>query len=106
MIKRSNQMDNKIRYSLTNYKKETSINYNEAEKIAYIYTCRESLIRKLDKLCKEYPEHFKMTNKDEHSKTYEISKKYVSIRTPRILSEKQIEQCKKLGELRRNKPRG
>ena len=79
---------------LTNYERETIITYNEADKTAQVYTCNNALIRKLDNLCAESKE-FLIVREDEYSKTYELPKKYVSIRAPYKMSE---EQRKKLSE--------
>ena len=72
---------------LTKYEKETIINFNQEETMASIYTCDESIIRQLDKLVKKDP-RITLDAKDEHSKTYIVSKKAIKIRLPRILSEK------------------
>ena len=77
---------------LSNLEKETGINFNEAESFAIIYTAKDSLKKKLDKLCKSHPDDFQkqhFTGDNNGIKSYHIPKKYVSIRTPRVLSEKQ-----------------
>lgn len=72
--------------NISGYERETIINYNNEEKVAQVYTCNESLQRKLDKLCEEYPE-CTCINFDEYSKTYIVPKKWVKIRPPRKMSE-------------------
>ena len=77
---------------LSNLEKETGINFNEAESFAIIYTAKDSLKKKLDMLCKLYPDDFQeqhSTRDNNGIKSYHIPKKYISIRTPRVLSEKQ-----------------
>ena len=76
---------------LSNLEKETGINFNEAESFAIVYTANDSLKKKLDMLCKLYPDFQKQhfTGDKGAVKSYHIPKKYVSIRIPRVLSEKQ-----------------
>ena len=80
--------------NLTKYEKETVIRYNDEEKIAYIYTTNKTLTARLDKLCKKYPDSFKLVATDEVSKKYEIDKKRVSITSPRIYTEEQKEEMR------------
>jgi hypothetical protein len=74
---------------LTNEEKETTINYNDAEKEARIYTCNAALMRKLDRLCTEYPDLYKLVKQDEYSKWYIIPKKYIRIGKPVAMSDEQ-----------------
>jgi len=77
---------------LSNLEKETGINFNEAESFAIVYTANDSLKKKLDMLCKSHPDNFQkqhFTGDKGAVKSYHIPKKYVLIRTPRVLSEKQ-----------------
>jgi hypothetical protein len=81
--------------NITNYERETIINYNDEEKEASVYTLNKSLIRRLDGLCQKNPDIFKCTKtQSDGSKEYEFPKKYVSIRAPKILSEEQKLKCK------------
>ena len=41
-------------YNLTKQERETVIVFNEAEKTAEVYTCSQSMIRKMDALVAEY----------------------------------------------------
>jgi len=84
-------------YKLTNYERETIINFNEAEKMASIYTCNKVLIRKLNGFCKKRPDLFKLDEVDLPSKTYIFPKSLVSIRCPKILTEAQKERLRKMG---------
>ena len=68
---------------MTNYEKETIINYNEEEKTANVYTCRKSLMRKLDLLCEKYPDNYQLIKSDQYSKTYTVNKRLINIRIPR-----------------------
>lgn len=74
---------------MTKYEKETIINYNEESNKAIVYTCSQITIRKLDKLCEQFPDYYKILKKDKDSKTYEMPKKLHQFRKPRILTEEQ-----------------
>lgn len=81
--------------ALSNYEKETTINYNDAEKSAECYTCNKALMNKLDKLCILHHDNFKLLAQDKHSKTYFIAnKKLISIRTPKIYTEEQLTELR------------
>jgi hypothetical protein len=67
---------------LSRYEKETTITFNDEEKIAYVYTCNKSQIKKLDKYCVDYSDQYKLYRQDEYSKTYTVSKKYIRIGRP------------------------
>jgi len=79
-------------YVLSNYERETIINYNDGDNLGSVYTCNKALMRKLDKYCKQRPDIYKLVEKDEVSKTYEFPKKLVKFRLPRILSKKEKER--------------
>jgi hypothetical protein len=64
------------------YEKETTITFNNEEKIAYVYTCNDVWVRRLDGYCKEYPDQYKLYRQDEYSKTYTVPKKYIKIGKP------------------------
>lgn len=74
---------------MTNYERETIINYNDEEKEATVYTCNKALMARMARLSKKHPDIFKLVAQDEYSKTYSFPKKYASIRNPRIMSEEQ-----------------
>lgn len=67
---------------MTDYERETVINYNDGEDTATVYTCCKKLISKLDRLTKKYPEVCKLKRQDIYSKTYSLSKQLVKIETP------------------------
>jgi hypothetical protein len=81
-------------YKLTKYEKETLINMNDLDRMAEMYTRQGKMIKKLDKLCKKYPDDFKCIDHDEYSKTYEFDKKYVSVRAPRTISDEHKEKLR------------
>lgn len=84
--------------NISNYERETIINYNNGEKVAQVYTCNEFLQKKLNKLCEEYSECM-CINSDEYSKTYIVPKKWIKVRPPKKLSEETKQQ---LSERARN----
>jgi hypothetical protein len=70
---------------LSNLEKETIITFNAAENHAEIYTCEPKWINKMDKLCEQHPQSFKLYKQDEFSKTYlAASKNAISIKVPRL----------------------
>jgi hypothetical protein len=83
-----------IDYKLTYEEQETSVNISAADKIASIYTCIPAHIRKLDKLCEKYPDHYKLETQDQYSRTYLVPKKLIRFCSPaakKILTEEQKE---------------
>ncbi len=63
--------------------RETTITFNEVEDTASIWTASEPMYRKLKKL------GFYPVEDRDRSATFEIPKKCISVRKPKILSEKQ-----------------
>lgn len=83
---------------LTLAERETIINYNQEGKRANVYTCDPVLIRKLDKIIIAGNAGIELESEDIYSKSYTVPKKWVKIRPPKVLSEKQLEVLKKLHE--------
>jgi hypothetical protein len=75
-------------YTLNQYERETIISFNDGEDNASFYTCNKAWQRKLDKLCSQN-KGVTLEREDEHSKWYTIPKKWIKVRIPRQLSEKQ-----------------
>lgn len=73
---------------VTGYEQETIINYNNAEKTASIFTYDKSLIRKIDEKLSDYPE-VKVIRRDDGCVEYELPKKWIRVRFPRLLSDEQ-----------------
>lgn len=95
-----------MNYKLTRYESETNITLNNLEQKATLYTCQRIMIKRLDRLCKKYPEYFKLIRQDEYSKTYEFDKKFVFIKQPRILSDEQKERMRAVvKKARENNPK-
>ena len=80
---------------LSRYEQETIVNYNAGEQTATVYTRDKAVMRKLDTLVADFPDTYKLMNKDEVSKTYSFPKSYVSYRKPRKLSDEQREKARK-----------
>ncbi len=72
---------------LTKYEQVTIINFNAGEQEAVVYTRDKTVMRRLDKLSKDYPDIYRIVESDELSKTYSMPKLCVSYRKPRALSE-------------------
>lgn len=76
---------------LTKLEQETIILFNEAEPTAEVYTYNDRLINKLDKLCEAYPDVCKIIDTNQRNlnskpKTYNLSKKLIRVKNPRLLS--------------------
>jgi len=72
---------------LTNYERETIINFNEAEGMASVYTHNKALRRRLEQLAQERPEEcklFKVTRWGEAVEYY-IPKSWIKVSPPRKL---------------------
>ena len=68
--------------NLTNYEKETIINFNEAEQTATVYTYSRRLQNKLNKLVGENPDISVLCGDDECT-TYIVPKKWIKVSPPR-----------------------
>ena len=80
-------MDEDVRkYKLSKEESETTINFNDLDKIARIYTCNKALIRKLDNFCLSNPV-FTLIKKDKYAGWYECPKKCIKIHKPRVQTE-------------------
>lgn len=81
---------------LSKYEQEVVINFNANESEATVYTANPTWMRKMDKLCKEFPEIIRLKSWTEISKTYILPKNLVRIGKPRILSEAQLRHLQEL----------
>jgi uncharacterized membrane protein len=82
---------------MTKYESETTIVFNDEEQHAAIYTCNAAWKRKLAKLAKDNADMRKI-REDSESVAYHVPKKWVKLRTPRILSEEQKEKLRERGK--------
>lgn len=76
-------------YKLTKYEMETVINFNDAEKIAYVSSSQKWIKEQIRKLAKEHPDEVKITKEDEYTIFAEMPKFYVRMRPKRFVSEEQ-----------------
>ena len=80
--------------TISRYEQETIINYNAAEQTATVYTRDKTVMRRLDALVVEYPEHYRLIGETDIDKTYEMPKSFVCYRKPRRLSDEQREAAR------------
>lgn len=86
---------------LSNYEKESVINFNEAEKAASIYTHNPALIRQLTALCSSHPKQVRQTGDNGYGGlTFELPKKWLKVSPPRVLSEAQKEVLAEMNQKR------
>lgn len=82
-------MKGKKEIKLTNYERETVINYNAQDKKAIICTAIPTDKNKLAKLAKECPNNYKLLKQDDAYVWYEADKKLCVLRKPKELTEEQ-----------------
>lgn len=82
---------------LTNYEKETIINFNEGEDTASVYTHNGALRRRLEQLAQERPEECRLvkTCHDGQAVEYYIPKKWLRVNPTRQVSDAQREALEK-----------
>ena len=80
--------------TLCRYEQETIVNYNAAEQTATVYTRDKTVMRRLDALVKDFPDHYRLIGETDIDKTYEMPKSFVSYRKPRRLSVEQREAAR------------
>ena len=73
--------------TMTRYEQETIINFNAQDLTAILYTRDKAVMRKMDSLVAEYPDHYCMIEETDIDRTYELPKSFVSYRKPRKISE-------------------
>lgn len=84
-------------YHLTNYERETIINFNEAEDTASVYTHNKALRRKLEKLAQERPGECRLikASHGDQAVEYYTPKAWIRINPTRQLSEVQRQALEK-----------
>ena len=87
---------------MTKYEQETIFCYNQAEENCHVYTCDQSLIRKLDKLCQK-DSRITAEKSGDGYKEYNFPKKWIQIRPSRILTEEQKQVIRDRFAVNRNK---
>lgn len=83
--------------NLTRYEKETIINYNQESDEAEIYTRDEVVMRKMDKLCEEFPDHYRCVKQTSVDKEYRCLRRLVGFKKPIIMTKEQREKAKQRG---------
>ena len=71
--------------NISNYERETIINYNNEDDTATVYTHHKALINKLNKLLDGHV-HISVAHKDEDSVTYIVPKKWIKVQPPRQMN--------------------
>lgn len=78
---------------MTNYEKETIINFNEGEAVATVYTYNGAMKRKLATFAAAFPDLCKLVRSDKTGAvTYEVDKRRISINFKRPLTDEEKEQ--------------
>lgn len=72
----------------SNFERETIFNYNMAEDVCYLDTFDSALIRRMDVLASQNP-CCQATGRGEGWAKYTFPKKWIKVRPPRELTEKQ-----------------
>jgi len=84
--------------NMKKFEKETSIWFNEEDQQAHLYTYNKSLLNRLSKLSKQYPEEVilhRSPNNDAESAEYILPKSYIFVRRKKQLTETQRETNKR-----------
>ncbi len=89
--------------TISRQEQETIINYNAAEQTATVYTRDKTVMRRLDALVIEYPDHYRLIGETDIDKTYEMPKSFVSYRKPRRLSDEQRDAARSRARALRNR---
>lgn len=84
---------------LSQYEKETIVNWNQAEKVAYVYTHDGPLIRKLEQWSKEHPDECRLerTSHEGQAVDYIVPRSWIHVYPPRKsapMSEERKEQLR------------
>lgn len=91
---------------LSSIEKETIANFNEAERIASIYTHNPALKEQLLELCRTYPEQVRQTAaNDRGGLTFELPKKWLKVKPPRVLSPAQRAVLDRMNEKEAHSPK-
>ena len=91
--------------NLSNYERETIINYNNEDGTATVYTHHKALQNKLNKLVGTNP-NISVVRQDEESATYIVPKKWIKVQPPRQMNytdEQRAEMAARLAAHREKK---
>jgi len=80
-----------MNYTFSKAEQETHISWDAESKTASIYSAHPATIRKLDTLCRDYPEEYRCVWADSKytAKKYETGAKYISFRKPASRKQKE-----------------
>lgn len=88
---------------------ETSIVWDEEEKVARIYTCSPVSMRKLDKLCEDYPAEYQRVWEDKDGEGKVVAARYQTgckrVKFSRPASEARVEQGRRIAQMAAEKRR-
>lgn len=91
-------------YKLLACERESVINLNDAEPVAYVSTTQNVMKRRLKKLAEQNPRDVKIDESDQYTLFAEVPKKWIKIRQPRKVSEEQRqESAERLRQYHKNK---
>ena len=79
---------------LSNYERETIINYNEGEPFATVYTHNTALRRRLDQLLKTRSDEIGVIHTCDNSTEYVVPKKWIKVSPPRRTSNEAKERAR------------
>lgn len=68
--------------SVSAAEQETIINYFRDEKGAEVYTCDTLVMAKLDKMCRKFPDVYKLVRENDYGKFYAVPKDRIAFRPP------------------------
>lgn len=85
--------------NLTRWEKETIINWNQESDQADVYTRDEAVMRKLDKLCAEYPDLYKKIKETDIDKEYICPKNFIHFKHPSKRTEEQRQAARERGKM-------
>lgn len=76
---------------MTKHEMKTLFNYNTGEQTAAVYTMDRAVMRKLDKLVKDYIDSYKLIKQTDIDKANSMSKSHVTYHKSRTLNAAQRE---------------
>lgn len=94
---------------LTNYERETVVNFNEVEGMASVYTHNKALRRRLERLAQERPEECKLVKVTRWNEAveYHVPKKWIKISPPRksasLTEEQKQRRSERLAKVRNSR---
>ena len=88
---------------LSNVERESIWTFNEAERTASIYTHNPALKTQLQELCRIYPDQVRQTAANAWGGlTFELPKKWLRVKPPRVLSPAQRAVLDKMNQTKRD----